>query len=89
MPSVGDFEANLFWKPQRQVFSCCLYFQTLPASVFIWTLYCGIVGAVFIAVKFFNFKLHHMFDTCEVIEEGTTDDKTSKKEGSASVIEIG
>lgn len=63
-------------------------FQTLPASVFIWTLYCGIVGVLFIVIKVFNFKLHHMFDTCEVIEEGT-DDKSSKKDVSASAIEIG
>ncbi|KAL4237244.1 hypothetical protein ACF0H5_001963 [Mactra antiquata] len=52
---------------------------TLPASFLVWAIYCGIVGIVFVCVKIMNYKLHHMFDTSEVIEE-EVEIKGSKKD---------
>ena len=61
-------------------------FQTLPASLLTWGIYCIVLAVVFAIMKFVNFQLHHMFDTSEVVEE-ETDDKESKKEnGSISAI---
>ncbi|XP_060592528.1 pecanex-like protein 1 [Ruditapes philippinarum] len=59
---------------------------TLTPSLFIWILYCGIVGLVFIVVKVMNYKLHHMFDTSEVIEE--VDVKTSVKGDSNPAVAL-
>ena len=35
----------------------------------LWTIYCIVLGFVFVVLKFVNQTLHHMFDTCDMIEE--------------------
>ncbi|WAR19969.1 PCX3-like protein [Mya arenaria] len=46
---------------------------TLSPTFIVWTIYCAVIGVVFAVLKFFNYRLHHMFDTCEVIEEPDRD----------------
>ncbi|KAL3873552.1 hypothetical protein ACJMK2_036651 [Sinanodonta woodiana] len=66
---------------------------TVSASVLSWGLYCGIVCLFFVFVKLFNYKLHHMFDTSEVVEE--EEDKGGGKntgdtsEADSRTIEVG
>ncbi|KAJ8308587.1 hypothetical protein KUTeg_013461 [Tegillarca granosa] len=50
---------------------------TLETSLIIWVIYCSVITVAFIIIKAFNYRLHHVFDTSEVIEE-TVDDKNSK-----------
>ena len=71
---------------QYLYFHLCLSFQTLTPSLLIWVLYCGIVGLVFVVVKVMNYKLHHMFDTSEVIEE--VEMKTSVKGDSNPAVAL-
>ncbi|XP_053374613.1 pecanex-like protein 1 isoform X2 [Mercenaria mercenaria] len=59
---------------------------TLTPSLFIWAVYCGIVGLVFVGVKVMNYKLHHMFDTSEMIEE--VEVKTSVKGDSNPAVAL-
>ena len=47
----------------------CFLLQTLDPSVLVWGLYCGAVGVMFTVIKIFNFKLHHVFNTGELVEE--------------------
>ncbi|XP_052769095.1 pecanex-like protein 1 isoform X2 [Mya arenaria] len=51
---------------------------TLSPTFIVWTIYCAVIGVVFAVLKFFNYRLHHMFDTCEVIEE--VSDKTKRED---------
>ena len=44
-------------------------FQTMAPTFIVWSIYCGFVGLVFLLLKIFSYRLHHMFDTCEIIEE--------------------
>ncbi|XP_054257111.1 pecanex-like protein 1, partial [Macrosteles quadrilineatus] len=45
------------------------------SSVYVWALYCVIVGVFFTVLKFVNLSLHHMYDTSECIIEAE-DDRT-------------
>lgn len=59
---------------------------TLTPTLLIWAVYCGIVGFVFVLVKVMNYKLHHMFDTSEMIEE--VEVKTSVKGDSNPAVAL-
>ncbi len=50
-----------------------------------WLLYTVVVAAVFTVVKLVNHRLHHMYDTSEVVEdeeEGSTEDADKVEENS-------
>ncbi|KAK7103857.1 pecanex-like protein 1 isoform X2 [Littorina saxatilis] len=86
-----------FYDPQHNVFCNTVHlylwmfllafpfvlYLTLVPSVLVWGLYCGTVGVVFTLVKIFNFKLHHVFNTGELVEEDV------KSDNHESVDEIG
>lgn len=55
-------------------------FQTLVPSLIVWTVYCCVIGAAFTIIKVFNYQLHHMFDTSEVIEEKSDKNEEENKE---------
>ncbi|CAH1791928.1 unnamed protein product [Owenia fusiformis] len=62
------------------LFLLCLpltLYLSLAPSVIIWTIYCGFIGVLFTTVKILNFRLHHMFDTSECIEEEVEDEEGS------------
>lgn len=59
-------------------------YLTVATSIFVWMVYCGVVGVVFASVKAINYKLHHMFDTSEVFEEAL--DKLAEKNASQSKV---
>ncbi|XP_056022403.1 pecanex-like protein 1 isoform X2 [Ostrea edulis] len=67
------------------VFPFILYL-TLESSLIIWTIYCATVGVFFMVIKLVNFKLHHIFDTSEFIEDTPKDDKSEDKD--SHVIEF-
>ena len=56
-----------------------LTLQTSPLNAFVWTSYALLVTTVLIIIKVLNHRLHHMFDTSEVIEEPTEADVKSDK----------
>jgi hypothetical protein len=59
----------------------------LVPSLIVWTIYCGIIGLIFTTIKVFNYRLHHMFDTSEVIEEKP--DKTEEEDKGSKQGNIG
>jgi len=70
----------------KSLTSAWFHFQTLEPTLAVWLIYCVILCLVFIFIKIFNYKLHHMFDTCEVIEE--VEDKATKQDGSTPAVEV-
>ncbi|XP_061167093.1 pecanex-like protein 1 [Saccostrea echinata] len=67
------------------VFPFILYL-TLESSLIVWTIYCATIGVFFTVIKLVNFKLHHIFDTSEVIEDTPKGDKSEDKD--SHVIEL-
>ncbi|KAK3093672.1 hypothetical protein FSP39_018732 [Pinctada imbricata] len=61
---------------------------TLTPTLAIWTIYCAAIGALFALIKYVNCKLHHMFDTSEVIEEPTEKGDKSSGEKGSKIIEL-
>ena len=59
----------------KKLHSCVFFFQTLETSILVWSLYCIIIGAIFVLIKLVNFKLHHLFDTGEAETEATAEDE--------------
>ena len=55
----------------------CVCFQSFPPDLVVWTVYCLVVAVFFTVIKAFNHRLHHMFDTSEVIEEPLSSDESS------------
>ncbi|GAB1609485.1 1,Pecanex 2,Pecanex 3, pecanex [Argonauta hians] len=60
-------------------------YLTVTTSIFVWMIYCGVVGLVFTIIKSINYKLHHMFDTSEGFEEAL--DKFAEKNTSQSKVD--
>ena len=54
--------------------------QAFPSSLLVWALYSIAVGATFALIKLVNYRLHHMFDTTEMIKEEASDSSDSKSE---------
>ena len=50
----------------NKIFLC---FQYFPATFLVWGIYCIIVAALFGALRFVSYGLHHMYDTSECIQE--------------------
>ncbi|XP_052105318.1 pecanex-like protein 1 isoform X2 [Mytilus californianus] len=59
---------------------------TLEPSLVVWTIYCCVIGAIFTIIKIFNFRIHHMFDTSEVIEDKSDKNEEENKENKPAVI---
>ncbi|CAI9723865.1 1,Pecanex 2,Pecanex 3, pecanex [Octopus vulgaris] len=60
-------------------------YLTVATSIFVWMIYCGVVGLVFAIIKSINYKLHHMFDTSEGFEEAL--DKFAEKNTSQTKVD--
>ena len=58
-----------------------MYFQTVPSSFLIWSIYTIVIGALFGGIKLINWRLHHTFDTTECFEDNgdSTDGWSSGK----------
>ena len=61
--------------------------QTLEPSVLVWGLYCGAVGVMFTFIKLFNFKLHHVFNTGELVEEDSKSESPESVEAAGKTPE--
>ncbi|VDI15303.1 Hypothetical predicted protein [Mytilus galloprovincialis] len=59
---------------------------TLEPSLVVWTIYCCVIGAIFTIIKIFNFRIHHMFDTSEVIEDKSDKNEEENKENKPAVV---
>ena len=68
-------------------------FQLLPSTVVIWMLYSMVIAVVFAVVKLTNHRLHHMYDTSEVVkdedEEDESTDGADKVEETSKTSETG
>ncbi|XP_046384119.1 pecanex-like protein 1 isoform X2 [Ischnura elegans] len=53
-------------------FTIYLYF---PPSLFVWLTYITTVAVIFATIKVANYRLHHMYDTSECIQESDDDDR--------------
>lgn len=62
-------------------------FQTLVPSVLVWGLYCGAVGVIFTFIKVSNFKLHHVFNTGELVEEDAKSENPESVEAAGKTSE--
>lgn len=67
------------------VFPFILYL-TLESSLIVWTIYCATIGVFFTVIKLVNFKLHHVFDTSEVIEDAPKEENAEDRD--SRVIEL-
>ena len=54
--------------------------QAFPSSLLVWALYSIAVGGTFALIKLVNYRLHHMFDTTEMIKEEASDSGDSKSD---------
>ncbi|GFR62657.1 pecanex-like protein 1 [Elysia marginata] len=86
---LASITGGWFYDPQQQIFCNTFHFylwvfllafplilySTLDASVLVWSLYCVIIGAVFVVIKLVNFKLHHLFDTGEAETEAPAEEQ--------------
>ncbi|XP_064621323.1 pecanex-like protein 1 isoform X3 [Lineus longissimus] len=59
-----------------------ILYLTLPISTIVWTVYCILIASVFTSIKIVNHRLHHMYDTSEVIEDSEDDSNRSDKNSS-------
>jgi len=62
--------------------------QTLPSDWITWGLYTAVLSILFFTLKLVNHRLHHMFDTSEVIEEEQEADITSADEQSKASTDV-
>lgn len=93
---LASITGGWFYDPQQQIFCNTFHFylwvfllafplilySTLETSILVWSLYCVIIGSVFVLIKLVNFKLHYLFDTDEAeteaaVEEEQDGDKTA------------
>ncbi|XP_074658604.1 pecanex-like protein 1 [Tubulanus polymorphus] len=95
----ASLSGGWFYDPHQSIFCNTLHlylwlflllfpfvlYLTLPPSTVVWTVYCVTISVVFILLKTINFKLHHLFDTSEVIEESSNNDDEADKSDDKSV----
>ncbi|GFO35467.1 pecanex-like protein 1 [Plakobranchus ocellatus] len=86
---LASITGGWFYDPQQQVFCNTFHFyiwlfflafplvlySTLKASLLVWSVYCLVIGAVFVLIKLINFKLHHLFDTGDAETEVLPDNE--------------
>ncbi|XP_022257196.1 pecanex-like protein 3, partial [Limulus polyphemus] len=90
----ASFTGGWFYDPRQDHFCntfhlylwmllLCLPFVVymfFPSSVFVWSLYCGVVGVVVTMVKVINIRLHCMFDNGECVEDASEGSVKSDEE---------
>lgn len=68
-------------------------FQLLPSTFVIWMLYSVTIAVSFAVIKLVNHRLHHMYDTSEVVEdeeeEEESTDEADKAEETSKTSETG
>lgn len=62
-------------------------FQTLDPTLVTWGIYCFVIGVAFTLVKLTNFKLHHVFNTGEVVEEDGKSENAESEDAVAKTSE--
>ena len=68
------------------------FLQLLPSTFVLWVLYSVVIAVVFTVVKLVNQRLHHMYDTSEVVEdeeEEQSTDEPDKVEETSKTSETG
>uniref|UniRef100_A0A8C4QZN1 Pecanex-like protein n=1 Tax=Eptatretus burgeri TaxID=7764 RepID=A0A8C4QZN1_EPTBU len=63
-------------------------YLVLPASMAAAAIYCGVVGAFFVVVKFVNYQLHLMFDCGELVEKNSIEMRDLTPTAPAIPVEV-
>ncbi|XP_025105785.1 pecanex-like protein 1 isoform X5 [Pomacea canaliculata] len=90
-----------FYDPQHDIFCNTVHlymwmfllafpfvlYLTLDPTLVTWGIYCFVIGVAFTLVKLTNFKLHHVFNTGEVVEEDGKSENAESEDAVAKTSE--